>query len=65
MVKRLLAAGAMAFGIFLMRQAYLAIPSTLMEAARIDGASEIQILWRIMIPLSRPSHEKPLSQQKN
>lgn len=49
MIKRLLAAGAMAFGIFLMRQAYLAIPSTLMEAARIDGASEIQILWRIMI----------------
>lgn len=46
---------ATAFGIFLMRQAYLAIPSTLMEAARIDGASEMQILWRIMIPLSMPS----------
>lgn len=46
---------ATAFGIFLMRQAYLAIPSTLMEAARIDGASELQILWRIMIPLSMPS----------
>ncbi|PZA06283.1 MULTISPECIES: carbohydrate ABC transporter permease [unclassified Meiothermus] len=46
---------ATAFGIFLMRQAYLAIPGTLLEAARIDGASETQILWRIMIPLSRPS----------
>lgn len=46
---------ATAFGIFLMRQAYLAIPGTLMEAARIDGASEVQILWRIMLPLSLPS----------
>ncbi|WP_018465000.1 carbohydrate ABC transporter permease [Calidithermus timidus] len=46
---------ATAFGIFLMRQAYLAIPSTLMEAARIDGASEVQILWRVMLPLSLPS----------
>lgn len=46
---------ATAFGIFVMRQAYLAIPGTLMEAARIDGASEIQILTRIMIPLSIPS----------
>jgi putative chitobiose transport system permease protein len=46
---------ATAFGIFLMRQAYLAIPGTLMEAARIDGATEAQILWRIMVPLSLPS----------
>ncbi|MER3444911.1 MAG: carbohydrate ABC transporter permease [Meiothermus sp.] len=46
---------ATAFGIFLMRQAYLAIPSTLMEAARIDGATEAQILWRVMVPLSLPS----------
>ncbi|MBF6593951.1 MAG: carbohydrate ABC transporter permease [Thermaceae bacterium] len=44
-----------AFGIFVMRQAYLAIPATLLEAARIDGASEMQILSRIMIPLSLPS----------
>lgn len=46
---------ATAFGIFLMRQAYLAIPGTLMEAARIDGATEAQILWRVMVPLSLPS----------
>jgi len=46
---------ATAFGIFLMRQAYLAIPGTLMEAARMDGACELQILWRVMIPLSLPS----------
>jgi putative chitobiose transport system permease protein len=46
---------ASAFGIFLMRQAYVSIPSTLLESARIDGASELQILGRIMIPLSVPS----------
>jgi len=46
---------ATAFGIFLMRQAYMAIPTTLMEAARIDGATELQILGRIMVPLSIPS----------
>jgi putative chitobiose transport system permease protein len=46
---------ATAFGIFLMRQAYVSIPSTLLESARIDGASELQILGRIMIPLSVPS----------
>ena len=44
-----------AFGIFLMRQAFLAIPSALMEAARLDGASELTILTRIMLPLTRPS----------
>lgn len=44
-----------AFGIFLMRQAFLAIPTALMEAARLDGASELTILTRIMLPLTRPS----------
>lgn len=46
---------ASAFGIFLMRQAFLAVPSALLEAARIDGASELTILTRIMLPLTRPS----------
>lgn len=46
---------ATAFGIFVMRQAYMSIPESLLEAARIDGASEWQILWRVMIPLSMPS----------
>ncbi|MFN3265762.1 MAG: carbohydrate ABC transporter permease [Deinococcales bacterium] len=46
---------ATAFGIFVMRQAYVAIPSSLLEAARIDGANEFQIIWRIMVPLSRPA----------
>ena len=46
---------ATAFGIFVMRQAYLSIPEALLEASRIDGATELQILWRVMIPLSIPT----------
>jgi multiple sugar transport system permease protein len=47
---------ASAFGIFLMRQ-YIqsAIPRDLVEAARIDGATEFSIFWRIIVPLSRPA----------
>ncbi|AFZ66747.1 carbohydrate ABC transporter permease [Deinococcus peraridilitoris] len=46
---------ATAFGIFLMRQAFLAVPHSLIEAARLDGASEWQTLWRVMLPLTTPS----------
>lgn len=46
---------ATGFGIFLMRQSYLAIPQALIEASRIDGATETQILWKIMVPLSMPA----------
>ncbi len=46
---------ATAFGIFVMRQAYMTVPEALLEAARIDGANELQILWRVMIPLSMPT----------
>jgi len=41
-----------AFGVFLMRQFMEAIPSELVDAARIDGAGEMWIYWQIMIPLS-------------
>ena len=44
-----------AFFIFLLRQFYLSIPKEYLDAARIDGASEISIWWRIMIPLSKPA----------
>jgi multiple sugar transport system permease protein len=44
-----------AFGIFLMRQALLAIPDELLDAARIDGASEFTIFLRIVMPLVRPA----------
>jgi multiple sugar transport system permease protein len=43
-----------AFGIVLFRQFFLAIPQGLIDAARIDGASELTILFRLIWPLSRP-----------
>jgi multiple sugar transport system permease protein len=42
------------FGIFLVRQYALSIPDELLDAARIDGASELSIFWRIVLPLLRP-----------
>ncbi|MFN8486310.1 MAG: carbohydrate ABC transporter permease [Caldilineaceae bacterium] len=44
-----------AFGVFLMRQFMLGFPSELEDAARVDGASEFMIFWRIMLPLSVPA----------
>jgi putative chitobiose transport system permease protein len=44
-----------AFGIFLLRQAFLAVPKELEEAVLIDGGSPFDIWWKIMIPLSRPA----------
>ncbi len=44
-----------AFGVFLIRQAYLGIPTELSEAARIDGLSEFGIYQKIMLPLSKPA----------
>lgn len=43
-----------AFFIFLMRQFFLTLPEELAEAARIEGASEWDIFWRIVMPLSKP-----------
>ena len=40
--------------IFLVRQFFLTIPGELLDAARIDGCSEVGIWWRIMLPLARP-----------
>ena len=42
------------FGIFLIRQYLQSIPDSLLEAARIDGASDFMIYWRIILPLARP-----------
>lgn len=44
-----------AFGIFLMRQFMLGIPDELLEAARIDGASDLRILATIVAPLCKPA----------
>jgi len=42
-------------GVFLLRQYMLTIPEELLEAARMDGASEWKIYWRIMLPLALPA----------
>ncbi|ONI78114.1 sugar ABC transporter permease [Actinosynnema sp. ALI-1.44] len=42
------------YGIFLMRQFFRSIPREIEEAARVDGAGHLTILWRIILPLSRP-----------
>ncbi|HVR20819.1 MAG TPA: carbohydrate ABC transporter permease [Polyangiaceae bacterium] len=46
---------ASAFGIFLVRQALDAVPDELIEAARLDGASELVIVYRILAPLVAPT----------
>jgi multiple sugar transport system permease protein len=43
------------FGVFLMRQYLKGIPNELIEAARIDGASELRIYWQIVMPLCKPA----------
>jgi alpha-1,4-digalacturonate transport system permease protein len=42
-------------GVFLLRQYMLTIPDELLEASRIDGASEWRIYWQIILPLSKPA----------
>ena len=51
----ILPTAANGFGIFLLRQYFLTIPVELEEAAALDGANRWQILWRVMLPLSRPA----------
>lgn len=43
------------FGIFLLRQAFMGVPSDYQDAARIDGANEFVIYWRIFMPLNGPA----------
>jgi sn-glycerol 3-phosphate transport system permease protein len=47
-----LAAG---FGVFLVRQAFLTFPMELRDAARVDGVGNFGFLWRILVPLTRPT----------
>jgi multiple sugar transport system permease protein len=44
-----------AFGIFLLRQYMQSIPDDLLDAARIDGASEFRIYWQVVLPLCGPA----------
>ncbi|MEN0012906.1 MAG: carbohydrate ABC transporter permease [Solirubrobacteraceae bacterium] len=43
------------FGIFLMRNFFVGIPKDIMESARIDGATELRIFFRLMLPLALPA----------
>jgi ABC-type glycerol-3-phosphate transport system permease component len=45
---------ANAFGIFFMRQYMLSVPDDMLDAARVDGASELRIFLRLVLPVSRP-----------
>ena len=44
-----------AFGTFLLRQFFLTLPRSLDEAARLDGASELQVFWHVILPSSKPA----------
>lgn len=46
---------ANALGVFYMRQVFLSLPSSLLDAARVDGASELRIFFQIALPLVTPS----------
>jgi ABC-type glycerol-3-phosphate transport system permease component len=47
--------GGNVFGIFLLRQFFRTLSPSLLEAARLDGASEWTILWRLVVPMSLPA----------
>jgi sn-glycerol 3-phosphate transport system permease protein len=47
---------ASAFGIFLLRQTFKAVPIELVEAARVEGANALQVLWKVYVPLARPTY---------
>lgn len=48
-------AGASAFGVFLLRQFFLSIPTELEEAAKLDGCGPLGVLWNVVLPLSKPA----------
>lgn len=41
-------------GMFLLRQHFMTVPTSLIEAAKLDGANHLQILWRVVLPISKP-----------
>ncbi|MCP5155110.1 MAG: carbohydrate ABC transporter permease [Ectothiorhodospiraceae bacterium] len=47
---------ASAFGVFLLRQTFKTVPRELEDAARIEGCSMMQILWKVYVPLARPTY---------
>ncbi|MFN3371943.1 MAG: carbohydrate ABC transporter permease [Chloroflexus sp.] len=46
---------AIAYGTFLLRQAFLAVPREILEAARVDGAGHLRILFSVVVPITQPA----------
>lgn len=44
-----------AFGVFLMRQFFRQLPGEVLDAARLDGANSAQLIWHVVLPLTRPA----------
>lgn len=49
------ASAGVPFGVFMMRSFFLGLPQELVDAARVDGCSEFQVFWKIMLPLVSPA----------
>ena len=47
---------ASAFGIFLLRQTFKSVPKELEEAAAVEGANTLQVLWHVYVPLAKPTY---------
>lgn len=47
---------ASGFGIFLLRQTFKSVPKELDEAARVEGAGPLTVLWRVYVPLAKPTY---------
>jgi sn-glycerol 3-phosphate transport system permease protein len=46
---------SVAYGTFLLRQAFLSLPHEVLDAAKVDGAGHMRTLWSIVVPIARPS----------
>jgi sn-glycerol 3-phosphate transport system permease protein len=46
---------AVAYGTFLLRQAFLTVPHEILDAAKVDGAGHLRTLWNIVLPIVRPA----------
>ncbi len=55
LLPQILPFGANAFGIFLLRQAFKQVPEEILESARLDNATEMQLLSRVMLPMAKPT----------
>lgn len=53
LIPQIIPFGANAFGIFLLRQAFMQVPEEIIESAKLDNASELQVMFRIMIPMAK------------